>query len=263
MRPIIGIPVGYTRADQSSLGLPDGYSKALLAAGGTPVLIPPMPERHLDGVFALLHGLLLAGGGDVAPTEYGETDGGRCIYLDRRRDTLEIALTRWALAERKPILGICRGIQTLNVAAGGTLHQDIPTAFPQGLSHRTDSSLPRGTLAHPVCIARGSRLADALGVVQTAGCDPQIQVNSRHHQAVKDVADGFVATGHAPDGMIEAIEASPRPCGFALGVQWHPENLYAQDEATRRLFATFVDACAQKADPTLAASTRMQAGRSE
>jgi len=244
--PIIGIPIGCTRESPSWLGLPAAYCEALIAADGTPVFVPPMSESHLETAFTYLDGLLLAGGGDIDPSEYGEDDEGHCVFVDRPRDALEIGLARFALVHGKPILGICRGIQSLNVAAGGTLTQDIPTAYPHARAHRTDPGLPLWTLAHTVRIAGGSRLARIYGTPKNSGSDLNIRVNSRHHQAVKEMAPGFCASAIATDGIVEAIELSAPGTGFAIGVQWHPENLAPKDPATRRLFRAFVRACDQR-----------------
>ena len=150
------------------------------------------------------------------------------------RDELEITLGRWALDEGKPVLGICRGIQVMNIAAGGSLYQDIPSQYRTRLRHATDLSLARQTIAHDITIDPQSRLAGMVGT------EP-LPVNSWHHQAIKDLGSGFVVTARAADGIVEAFELPQH--AFAVGVQFHPEDLYLADERVARLFSAFVDAC--------------------
>ena len=184
--------------------------------------------------FARLDGLLLPGGGDIMPTRYDETPHMKLGSTEPERDELELAFSRWALEEGKPVLGICRGIQVMNVAAGGSLYQDIPSQFRTRLRHATDLSLARQTIAHDIAIEPQSRLAGLVG-------GEPLPVNSWHHQAIKDLGGGFVVTARAADGIIEAFESPQHP--FAIGVQFHPEDLYESDERVRRLFRAFVDAC--------------------
>lgn len=145
-------------------------------------------------------------------------------------------MIRWGLAEGKPLLGICRGIQTMNVAAGGTLYQDIASQCPSAGQHDFfySADYPRDLLAHPVIVEFNSRLSAALGT-------EHLSVNSLHHQALKEVPPVYGSVAHSPDGIIEGIEVPEHP--FAVGVQWHPEELTVSQEAARRLFAAFVDAC--------------------
>jgi putative glutamine amidotransferase len=148
---------------------------------------------------------------------------------------VELTLTRWALSDGKPILGVCRGLQVLNVARGGTLLQDTKLLHPEAIKHDyfPTQGFARGYLAHEVVPGRGSRLAEIFGQVPFA-------VNSMHHQGIEALANGFVATGHASDGLIEAIETEGEE--WVVGVQWHPESLIERDEATRKLFEEFVKA---------------------
>ena len=234
--PLIGIP---GRRDQSSRGFHvfaqnRTYVEAVTKAGGAPVLIPPnLDEGALRAIYERLDGLLLAGGGDLNPKRYGEAIHEKCGQSDEARDTVELTLTRWALAEGLPILAICRGIQVLNVAAGGTLYQDIASQIPGSLKHNCWPDYPRNYLAHQVTVNGDSRVAAVLG-------QSRVGVNSLHHQAVKDLAASFKIVARATDGLIEAIEGYDHP--FALGVQWHPEELVQDAPPMRRLFEVFVSA---------------------
>jgi putative glutamine amidotransferase len=239
-KPLIGIT---TERWSSSLTAPNpnvqgaltSYIDAVLGAGGLPVLLPlSLRDTDLHTLSAQLRGVLLPGGQDLDPGHYGAAPHPQTNGVDLARDWLEIELTRRAVAEHKPVFGICRGVQVLNVALGGTLYQDLPSEFPGALPHsfRTPE-FPADHLAHDVKIEEASLLARCLGV-------PIVRVNSRHHQAVRAAAPGLVIVAHAPDRVIEAVEMPGHP--FALGVQWHPENLQAQPEM-RGLFETFVAAC--------------------
>jgi putative glutamine amidotransferase len=217
------------------------YRGALLAAGALPeevvVVTPGDPD---PGAF---DGLLLAGGADVAPTLYGEAPGTPTLELHPERDALDFALFSAAEKLGTPVFGICRGLQALNVALGGTLWQDLPSQRARGVSHETDVN-PHARKDHPVHVVRArpapslSRFAAA--VVALEGTS----VNSRHHQGVKDLAPGLVPLAASPDDLIEAFE---RPGGgFLAAVQWHPENLVAERKQ-KALFEAFLDACRARA----------------
>lgn len=246
--PVIGIPVSRSDRDTLDYVVRQAYCTALALAGGAPVLIPPLQENLLRSAYARLDGLLLAGGGDVSNTYYGNPSSERLTYLDPVRDELELTLTRWALDDGIPLLGICRGIQMLNVAGGGTLVQDISNQWPDSLNHSADRKLPRSHIQHTIQVQGASRLAAVLfREEQPVQANPELAlrmcgVNSYHHQAVDQLAPSFVATAHAPDGVIEAIEfpSSPR---FVVGVQWHPECMVPGNAVMERLFHGFVDAC--------------------
>lgn len=217
MKPLIGI----TRGERL-----DDYIASIERAEGTPIVLDPAedPAQALDRV----HGLLLTGGDDVDPALYGQPHH-PTTHVDAVRDRFEIPMTRAAVAAGVPLLAICRGIQVLNVAAGGTLVQDLPSSIGAAVDHAVDT--PKDAHAHDVRIAADSRLAAVLGA------DPSRAVNSRHHQAVDVVAPTFVTTAVAPDGVVEAIE---RPdAAFCLGVQWHPENFWRSGEFAA-LFEAFV-----------------------
>ncbi|MCL6522761.1 MAG: gamma-glutamyl-gamma-aminobutyrate hydrolase family protein, partial [Firmicutes bacterium] len=238
MRPRIGIPAG--RADGSAdaaFHLGADYVRAVEAAGGLPVILPAgeggaRPEEALRG----LDGLLLAGGGDLAPALYGETPHPQLGWVDPDRDRWELALARRALASGLPVLGICRGIQVLNVADGGTLYQDLPSQLPEALQHRQQA--PRWHQSHTVRVEAESLLARLVGAGELA-------VNSFHHQAVREVAPGWRVSALAPDGVVEAMERRDLP--FALGIQFHAENLFARDRRFLGIFRGLVEAAAARA----------------
>ena len=217
----------------------EDYRQAILHVGGEPrVLDPSMPiEQALAGI----DGLMLTGGDDVAPSRYGEEAHPTVVEAEAGRDEFEIGLINSARARQLPILAICRGVQMLNVACGGTLIQDIPSQLTGALAH----SLPvppnlAYSLAHEVWVEKDSLLSR---LMRERLVDDTCEVNSRHHQAVKDVARGFRVSATAPDGVIEAIEDPA--AAFCLGVQWHPENFFRTGEF-RSLFEGFVEAAQAK-----------------
>lgn len=240
MRPIIGIPC--FAAERAGTRRPiygnnQAYVRAVEQAGGAPVLIPLL--ENPDSIAAIrerLDGLLLTGGGDLAPALYGEERLPECGETEPERDAAEMDLTRWALDTGTPILGVCRGIQLLNVARGGTLYQDIVSQRPGSPRHDITEQ-PRTHRAHSVALLPDSRLAGILGTHEPV-------VNSLHHQAVKDPGEGVEIVGWSEDGIVEALELRDYP--FVLAVQYHPEELAPTDAASRRLFAAFVEACARR-----------------
>jgi putative glutamine amidotransferase len=236
--PVIGITGRVEQAARlpnlSLFAISQTYVEAVVQSGGTPVVIPPhLEETALHTILARLDGLILSGGGDVLPALYGEEDSGLLWLVNERRDRAELVSARWALAEELPLLAICRGAQMLNIAAGGTLIQDIPTQVLGALSHSSVAGRPTATIAHTVEVAAGSRLAALIG----AG---ELGVNSAHHQAAKDMGDGLVVTARAPDGIVEGLEIPEHP--FCIGVQWHPEAMVESHPVMRRLFAGLVKA---------------------
>ncbi len=241
--PVIGI-IGRTDRSSRPPNLPlfaisQSYVLAVELGGGAPVVVPPYVEKtRLRAIFEHLDGLILSGGGDISPVFYGEEDGGLLWHVDEQRDRAELALARWALADKLPLLAICRGVQVLNVAAGGTLVQDIPTQFPDAVSHSSPvAGRPVPEIVHTVEVAVGSRLA----ALVEAG---KLGVNSAHHQAVKAVGAGLSVTARAPDGVIEGVEAPDHP--FCIGVQWHPEVMAAGYPEMRRLFEGLAEAARAK-----------------
>jgi putative glutamine amidotransferase len=197
------------------------------------------PRKVLEEV----DGILLTGGGDVDPVFYGEDRHASVEDAEPGRDEFEIDLARRAMAGDVPLLAICRGSQVLNVAAGGTLVQDIPTAVDSELPHRVPE--PKNADCHDISIVPGSRLATALGETVAASCS--CRVNSRHHQSVARLGTGLVANAMAADGVVEGIEAPA--CAFCLGVQWHPENFWQTGEFTP-LFDAFVAAARTRVKST-------------
>jgi putative glutamine amidotransferase len=236
--PVIGIT---TRKDFSRTGLPvvmlqQPYIKAIVQAGGAPVLIPSdLPEEGWRALYQRLDGILLTGGGDIAVERFQGGDHPKVADVDEARDVIELGLARSAADGGKPFMGICRGLQLTNVALGGTLYTHIPDQVPDALTHDwedPDIYKERTHLAHSVRVEEGSRVAEILG-------EPIVQVNSLHHQGIKDLAPALKAVAYAPDGVIEAVELPDHP--FGIAVQWHPEWLIDQ-EPMRRLFKAFVAA---------------------
>ena len=231
--PLIGITARHAPTAQ---GLPAvqilrAYVTAIVEAGGAPVLIPPdLPEDGWRSLFDRLDGILFSGGADIS-LEHFNGEQHPTVVEEPVRDAIELPLLRAAVEGDKPFLGICRGFQVMNVALGGTLYTHILDQLPNALQHDWQDK-PRPTLAHPVRVEEGTRLAEILGA-------PMIQVNSLHHQGIKDLAPNLKATAFAPDGLIEGIELPDHK--FALAVQWHPEWLTSHEEM-RKLFKTFVGA---------------------
>ena len=199
------------------------YVAAVAAAGNTPLVLPAETDRELVArMLAPLDALLLCGGEDVEPRRYGAKPSPRLGKVNLRRDAWEFLLLDEAVKRRLPVFGICRGCQVINVYFGGTLWQDLPSERPGEVAHR-------GKHLHGVRIETGSRLARCLGATE-------MQVNTSHHQAVRDLASGFRAVAFAPDGVVEAIESATMP---VAGVQFHPEKLFIQKDRDefRVLFA--------------------------
>lgn len=237
-RPVIGITGSIDQSarlgNQALLAVGHVYVRAVELAGGAPVVTPPRPEEEAQrAIFERLDGLILSGGGDIQPAVYGEEDSGLLWWVDEARDRAELMLARWALAEGLPLLGICRGIQVLNVAAGGTLIQDIGTQVPQPLAHCSVASRPMDTIVHTLELAHESTLAAVFG-------SDHLDTNSAHHQAVKAVGGPLVVTARASDGVIEGVEAPDHP--FCMGVQFHPEAMVDAYPQQLRLFEALVGA---------------------
>jgi len=236
LRPIIGITCSSTVKGevQSEYVLAKPYISAVERGGGIPIILPPLldlVQQETWSLRTLCHGLLLSGGGDVDPALFNEQPHEKLGRVDRERDEWEIFLCRTAWLERMPILGICRGIQILNIALGGNLYQDISSALPKAFNHMQD--IPAECLSHQVLIEKGSRLFSLLR-------KDRVWCNSLHHQAVKEVAPQLTVAARSEDGVIEAVEARTREAGegFILGVQWHPERL--KQSTTDLIFREFV-----------------------
>jgi putative glutamine amidotransferase len=215
-------------------GVNAAYVRSVLAAGGVPIILSPLlgpayAARALDG----LDGLLLTGGEDIHPAWYGAEPSPHLHPPSRERDLFELALFAAARQRELPILGICRGIQLVNVALGGSLYQDLPSERPGPVAH--DPAAARETRSHAVRLEPGSRAAAALGATE-------LDVNSFHHQAVERLGNGLVASGWSEDGLVEAVE-TPLGAPWLLGVQWHPEEMHADRVAPERgLFRALVQA---------------------
>ena len=210
------------------------YSLSISKAGALPFLIPvDFPLNSLSEIRNTFDGILLIGGGDVANERYGGKPHSSVSAPDPVRDELEISLVHLALKTEWPILGICRGIQVMNVAMGGSLYSDIADQYPNEIRHNSPQGTPRDKIIHEVHIKTGTRLFEIFG-------KSSISVNSFHHQAVKSPASCFIVSGETDHGLIEAIEVSERK--FAIGVQWHPECL-PESEDQQRLFQAFINAC--------------------
>ena len=241
MRPRVGI-TSWHRNDKDGLerweAIRDTYTGAIRMGGGIPLIFPiadDSPEVIADYLQAV-DALLFTGGEDVAPAYYGESPDERCEEPDRERDLFEIHLARAALSRRTPVLGICRGLQVLNVAAGGTLYQDLQCRPGTKMYHAAVSA-DRQKLIHPVHIVPGTRLHSIMRVAET-------RVTSTHHQFVKDLAPGFHVTAKSEeDGIVEGIEAGEHP--FLVAVQWHPERMYRDHAEHLALFQALVAAVRQ------------------
>ena len=214
------------------------YVESIRRAGGEPIEVVPGGEQP-EHILARVDGLMLTGGGDVDPMLYGETPRATFAAAEAGRDAFEIALSRAAMASGIPFLAICRGMQVLNVAMGGTLIQDIPSEVPGALEHSVPE--PRFHIAHEVWVSRGSTLSTLLADHMEDG--ETCHVNSRHHQSVKQAARGFEVTATSPDGVIEAMEKADAP--FCIAVQWHPENFWRTGEF-RELFEGLVQAATSR-----------------
>jgi putative glutamine amidotransferase len=237
--PLIGITTSVTVDRVPERAYVNGaYIRAVQAAGGIPLLLTPHFSTEVQAaLWPRLGGLLLTGGGDVEPARFGQARHPSVDDVAPARDELELGLTRRALADGVPLLAICRGIQVLNVALGGTLVQDIPSEVPDALVHA--QTAPRQAPTHSVKVTNeGTRLGRVLGATE-------IEVNSMHHQAIGRLGDGLREVAWAPDGVIEGVEMPGER--FVLGVQWHPEELVGHDPAARNLFASIVEAARRHA----------------
>ena len=214
------------------------YVQVLTAAGAVPWVIPLLQgeEATMRAIYERLDGLFLPGGVDVDPAAYGESRGPLCGRTDPERDWTELLFLRWALADGKPVLAVCRGAQLVNVAVGGSLYQDVAAQHPEAIKHDhyPVDGRRRDELAHEVRLAPGSRLQRLLGT-------DTLLVNSMHHQGIARLAPGLVAVATSPDGLIEGVEGVTDQ--FLIGVQWHPEDLVDVDRRMRRLFDAFIEAC--------------------
>jgi putative glutamine amidotransferase len=237
MKPLIGITTNQSQNvyGQRTIMLMQSYVNAVIQAGGVPVLIPSLiADDGWNVVYSRLDGILFSGGGDISLEHFSGEPHPRIEDMDLSRDSIELKLVHAAASDGKPFLGICRGCQVMNVALGGTLYTHIPDQLPKALDHSYPGNM-RTVLVHEVKIEEGTRVAEIYG-------EPIIRVNSLHHQGLKDIAPSLRVAGHAPDGLVEAIELPDHP--FGLAVQWHPEWLTDQG-STRNLFRKFVEAAGE------------------
>ena len=237
-KPIIGIAsdVQSPAGERERAFVYLNYTEALRKAGAIPVIIPPQPENAAD-LIRQLDGLVLAGGDDCDPAAYGAADRHPTVdpVMDPRRQSNDLGLAKAARENGIPTLGICLGMQVMNVAAGGTLVQDIDSALETEIRHASE---PEDRGRHDVIVEKATRLGEILR-------DHELNVNSSHHQAIGDVGEGLRVTAHAPDGIIEGLEDPKHP--FYVGVQWHPEDMVGEDSAST-LFAAFLDAAREYAE---------------
>jgi putative glutamine amidotransferase len=244
MQPLIGVTPDFNAGDRKEWGgreptyfLRGRYIRAIEDLGGIPIVLPLVADlgarrrliSHIDGL------LLTGSGPDLAPELYGERQRYKFRVMSQRRATFELEMAQLARAADLPLLGICGGMQALNVAFGGSLYQDIDSQRPQPLQHR--QTAPATRLSHSIKIAPNSVLRRIVGT-------GSMRVNSAHHQSVKDVAPSLQVSALAPDGIIEAIESPTRR--FLLGIQWHPEFLFDRHDRHRRLFEALLDAARRR-----------------
>lgn len=232
MAPLIGL-VPLEDAARQSLWMLPGYMDGITEAGGLPLMLPlTQEEAAIRQLAQTFDGFLLTGGQDVSPALYGAKAHPRCGETCPARDAMESLLLREALQLEKPVFGICRGIQFLNAALGGTLYQDLPSEHPSPEQHH--QTPPYHLPAHQVHILPDTPLHRLLG-------KDRLAVNSYHHQAVRSLAPSLQAMAQAPDGLIEAVWMPSKP--FVWAVQWHPEFSHETDPDSRKLFRAFVQSC--------------------
>jgi putative glutamine amidotransferase len=239
LAPLIGITTSVTvdkSPERAYVNI--AYIRAVQDAGGIPLLLPPHLTAPVQAaLWERLDGLVLTGGGDIDPARFGQARHPKTDDVAPARDELELGLTRRALDEDVPLFAICRGLQVLNVALGGTLVQDLPSERPSSIAHSQRE--PRHESTHAVKVmGEGTRLGRVLGSLE-------VSVNSMHHQAIDRLGFGLREVAWSPDGVIEGVEL-PGDDHFVLGVQWHPEELVGHDQAARNLFTALVEAARQQ-----------------
>ena len=234
-KPVIGITPSHN-TENDDISLRPTYLRAILAAGGVPVVLPLEAGDDDLKMFAhMFDGFLFSGGPDPHPFLFGEETQANCGNASIPRDTMELALLKAVMNVRKPILGICRGAQIINVGLGGTIYQDIPSQTERSFPIAHKQPFPYPVPSHHVTVLKDSLLA-GIAAGQT-----ELAVNSFHHQAVQTPAPGLTVSAYAPDGIIEAVEMQDYP--YLLGVQWHPEHMWPKDRAAANIFKSFVEAC--------------------
>jgi len=234
LKPVIGITANI---DSTSHSIQNTYIQAVISGGGIPLVIPTGVESDVKQITTLLDGLLISGGGDMNPQLFNEEPIPQLGNVTPERDTIELALVRHMLSVDKPILGICRGHQVLNVAFGGTLYQDIHSQSASTLLQH-EQKAKREHQSHAVHIEKGTLL-------ESIATSEKIMVNSFHHQALKDIPSPLIVSGRAADGIVEAIESPDHH--FVIGVQWHPEALMqCTDQVSKNLFEAYSKACLER-----------------
>ena len=231
-KPLIGITTYNTKNpyNRDIAAVQHSYIRAVTGAGGVPILIPAiLPADDLNELYSHLQGILFSGGGDISLKYFTGEEHPSIHEVDEYRDITELSLLRQSVENEKPFLAICRGLQVMNVALGGTSHTHIPDHVSNSLKHDNEDFK---LISHPVNINEDSKMAEIFG-------ETLLHVNSLHHQGIKDLASNLRIVGHAPDGVIEAVELPDHP--YAIGVQWHPEWLTDQTPM-QKLFKSFVDA---------------------
>lgn len=229
MKPVIGVTASWNEEKQSVI-LPYTYVAAVVEAGGIPLLIPMMGQDVAEEVLPMLDGMLFPGGDDVDPARYGERPHQKLGKISPRLDTLELYLAKRSLEKSLPILGVCRGCQLVNVAAGGTLVQDIFSQVGGAMKHVQQA--PRWYGTHEVILEEGSMAAEVFGT-------RRLSVNSYHHQSVRNPGDALTVSGRAFDGIAEVTEGGQ---GFILLLQWHPEAMWKHNPVFLKPFQALVKA---------------------
>ena len=230
-QPLIGLVCAHQRENPDRYYVNNANIQAVIKSGGVPVLLPYQPKEQILRLVEGLDGLVLPGGTDVDPNRYGENPLVECGEIDPLWDELDLWAAGFALERNLPILAICRGVQVLNVALGGTLVQDISSQIKNPLKHQQEA--PTWYATHDVTVQSASLLGNIWGTAPS-------RVNSFHHQAIAKVGRGLRIVATAPDGVIEAVESTEHR--FVLGVQWHPEHMVEHYPAANRIFQHFVQA---------------------
>ncbi len=232
-KPVIALTPYYNTETDEPYMRP-AYLNAIRMAGGLPVILPlDLNREDLEQLLETIDGVLFTGGPDVHPFFFGEDTQAHCGNVCLKRDQMELILLELTMAQNKPILGICRGAQLINIGLGGDIYQDIPSQFPQDFPVAHVQPFKYEIPSHKVEVMPNTLLASITE-------EPSISVNSMHHQAVRNTAPGLIASGYAAGGLVECIEKPDYP--FLIGVQWHPEYLWQEDPAMARLFQMFVNA---------------------